>query len=146
MCDPLTIAGATLTVGSMLAKQQAASRVASARNAAIEAETVRQRGHDQEVDALNAMSRDRYTDFAAQQGDRARSLGDYFGGQAKAVTESGGADEPAMPLSASNIVVAEEQKQLGNVRAFGDLLGGINRDQANDAARIGVIGGFKRGS
>lgn len=42
---------------------------------------------------------------------------------------------------------ANQQGQaLGNLRAFGDLLGGISREQAQDASMIGQIGGFKRGS
>jgi len=160
MCNPLFAVGAAMMVGSMVAKQQAAKQVEKARNSAIEAETIRQRGYDQEADALNAVSQDRYTDFAGKQTDKAKSLGDYFEGQAKPVAESGGATEPVMPTSASNIVVAEEGKQLGkareygsqqdtalgNLRAFGDLLGGISRGQANDAAQLGIIGGFKRGS
>jgi hypothetical protein len=57
-------------------------------------------------------------------------------------------------------VVAEQAKQgdkahayseqqgnaLGNLRSFGDLLGGIGLQQARDAGYIGQIGGFKKGS
>lgn len=42
---------------------------------------------------------------------------------------------------------ANQQGQaLGKLRAFGDVLGSISRDQARDAGTIGQIGGFKRGS
>lgn len=65
-----------------------------------------------------------------------------------------------MPTSTSNIVVKEEAKQrdkaraltdqsgaaLGELRAFGDVLGTISRDQARDAGAVGQIGGFKSGS
>jgi hypothetical protein len=57
-------------------------------------------------------------------------------------------------------VVAEEAKKrgearayadqqgnaLGDLRSFGDLLGGIGREQARDASEIGQINSFKRGS
>lgn len=66
----------------------------------------------------------------------------------------------AIPTSTSNVTVQEEAKQragasaftnsqgqkLGNLRAFGDVLGTIGRGQARDAMTIGQIGGFKRGS
>lgn len=160
MCDPLTIAGIAMTAGSLAANQSAASKVAKARDSAIEAENIRQRGYDQEALALNEQSQGRYGDFKGKQDQKGKSLSDYFEGQAKPVSESGGTGEPLMPLSASNVVVQEEAKQLGkarqfgsqqdqalaNMRAFGDLLGGISRDQANDAARIGIVGSFKKGS
>lgn len=35
---------------------------------------------------------------------------------------------------------------LGNLRAFGDLLGGIGREQAQDAGLLGQVNRFKQGS
>lgn len=165
MCDPITIAGVALTAGSVAANSYAQSQVQKARDDALAAERIRQRGYDRETDALNAQSRKRYDNFGDQQGDRGAALGDYFQEQ-KAAT--GTANEQAaaemaasqLPTSSSNITVANEAKErgqatdytnaqgqaLGNLRAFGDLMGDIGRSQARDASLIGQINGFKQGS
>ncbi|MCY0148305.1 hypothetical protein OEG84_11435 [Hoeflea sp. G2-23] len=162
MCDPITIAGIALTAGSAIANTIAQSKVQKARDSALAAERVRQNTLDQEAAALNAASQDRYQDFGAQQDERASELGQYFTDQKieNASGNAAAAAEQATPQSGSDIVVREEAKQrgkadafakgqgeaLGNLRSFGDLLGGIGREQARDAGRIGQIGGFKRGS
>ena len=162
MCDPITIAGLALTAGSTVANSIGQSQVAAARNDALEAERIRQRALDQEAQALNTQSQDRYKDFSGQQDQKAQELGDYFAGQQIEGQAAAGeqAAAAALPTSASNITVREEAKQrsaasqftdqqgraLGELRAFGDLLGGIGRDQARDASLIGQIGGFKQGS
>ncbi|WP_157384510.1 hypothetical protein [Nitratireductor soli] len=133
-----------------------------ARDQALAAERIRQRGFDQEADALNLQSRERYDDFDDQQTERGDELGEYFTDQQieNANENAVAAQEMVVPQSSSNITVREEQKQrgkanafsdqqgeaLGDLRAFGDLLGGIGREQARDAGQIGQIGGFKRGS
>ncbi len=156
MCDPLTIAGLALTAGSTVANYAANQQVQAARNDALAAERIRQGGLDQEAAALNVQSQDRYQGFEGQQEQKAKQLGDYFAGQS--VAEPTTAE--ALPTSTSNITVQEENSQrgkareftdeqgraLGNLRAFGDLLGGIGRLQARDASLIGQIGGFKQGS
>ncbi|AAK89566.1 hypothetical protein EN41_19905 [Agrobacterium tumefaciens] len=156
MCDPLTIAGVALTAGSTVANSMAASKVARARDDAMAAERIRQNGLDQEAQALNAQSQDRYQDFSGQEEKAASKLADYFTGQQVAEPSA----EAALPTSANNVVVNEEQKQrakardftdktgtaLGRLRAFGDVLGENSRLQARDAGQIGQIGGFKRGS
>lgn len=162
ICDPLTIAGIALTAGSTVANSIGASKVQAARDDALAAERIRQTGLDQEAQALNTQSQDRYQDFEGQQAEKSSELGDYFTGQqldsANANTAAA-AEQTAAPTS-SNITVREEQKQrgqakaftdqqgaaLGDLRSFGDLLGGIGREQARDASLIGQIGGFKRGS
>lgn len=156
MCDPLTIAGLALTAGSTVANTVAQNRVQSAQAEAMEMERMRQNRLDQEAAALNTQSQDRYKDFEGQQDEKAASLGDFFAGQSTSEPSAAA----ALPTSGSNITVQEEGKQrgqardftnktgtaLGNLRAFGDLLGGIGRDQARDASLIGQIGGFKTGS
>jgi hypothetical protein len=136
--------------------------VQKARDNAMAAERTRQNGLDQEAQALNVQSQDRYQDFGDQQDDKASELGQYFTQQQ---IEQGDANQSAvaeqvLPQSGSNVVVAEEAKKrgearayadqqgnaLGELRSFGDLLGGIGREQARDASQIGQIGGFKRGS
>lgn len=156
MCDPLTIAGLALTAGSQVANFAANQQVQSARNDALAAERTRQSGLDQEAAALNLQSQDRYQDFGGQQEAKAQSLGEYFAGQ----TAQPPSMADALPTSSSNITVREENKQrgeakaftdasgaaLGDLRSFGDVLGGIGRLQARDAGAIGQIGGFKQGS
>jgi len=156
MCDPLTIAGIALTGASVAANTVANNQVQAARDDALAAERIRQSTLDKEADAINAGSRERYDNFEGQQDQKSAQLGDYF-----ANTEaSQPAPAAALPVSQSQITVTEEQGQrakaksdtdasaaaLGNLRAFGDLLGGIGRQQARDASRVGQIGGFKVGS
>jgi hypothetical protein len=160
MCDPLTIAGVAATAGSMVMNQVAQGKVTKARNGAMEAERIRQKGFDQETDALNLASRERYSDFGEGMEAKATSLGDYFKDQNQAIPQEEGAPTETMPSGSSNIVVQEQKKQnakaknfadqqgeaLGDLRSFGDYLGGISREQSRDAGQIGTIGGFKRGS
>jgi len=162
LCDPITIAGIALTGASTIANSVAQGQVQRARDDAMAAERIRQNQYDQEAAALNDQSRDRYNDFQGQQDETASKLGDYFTEQ-KIEQGNANADavaEQTQPQSGSALTVKEEAKQrgladayanqqgkaLGNLRAFGDLLGGISREQAQDASLIGQIGGFKRGS
>lgn len=159
MCDPLTIAGIALTAGSTVANSIASNKAAKARDQALAAERIRQQGYDQEAAALNTQSQDRYQDFEGQQEAKSGELGDYFKEQQIEANNAPVAGE-FVPASTSSVVNQEETKQrgkardfsnaqgeaLGNLRSFGDLLGGISRMQARDASQIGTIGGFKRGS
>jgi hypothetical protein len=162
MCDPLTLSGIALTGASTVASAIGASQVASARNDALAAERIRQTQLDQEAAAINARSQDRYQDFGGQQQERSQELGDYFSQQQateqQANSQAAGAQQA--PASSSNIVVREEARQrqgardftqqqgraLGELRSFGDLLGGVSREQARDAGLVGQLGGFKQGS
>lgn len=157
MCTPIAIAGLALSAGSAAVNSMAASKAAAARNDALAAERLRQQGYEKEADALNAQSQDRYQNFQGQQDQKAQQLGDYFAGQHVAAPA---APVTTMPASKSDITVKEEANQrqqaadftqktgdaLGNLRAFGDLLGGIGRLQARDAMSVGQIGGFMKGS
>lgn len=162
ICDPLTIAGIALTAGSTVANTMAQNKIQNARDDAMAAERIRQQSLNREAAALNTQSQDRYQDFSGQQDEKATQLGDYF---AQQQIEAGDANaqnaaEMIMPQSGSNIVVQEEAKKrgeardftnknaknLGNLRAFGDVIGDIGRNQARDASLIGQIGGFKQGS
>lgn len=158
MCDPLTIAGAAMTGGSILANMQANSAVAKKRDQTMAAETERQRGYSQEAAAINDTSQGRYKDFSSKQSDKSKNIGDYLAAQSKALPQDAPTD--AAPASTNVLVQNEREKQLGktadfgaqqnaalaNMRSFGDMLGGISRDQATDAANLGTLGGFMRGS
>lgn len=150
-----------MTVGSTVANSIAANQQAKARNNALAAERTRQGALDRENEALNLTSRERYDDFGTQQEERGSKLADYFTeNEAATVDANQQAATQMLPTSGSDITVREEQKQsglakaftdqqgqaLGQLRAFGDLLGGIGRDQARDASSIGQINSFKRGS
>jgi len=161
MCDPGTIAGLVLTAGSTVANMIGQNQVKKAREDALGAERIRQRNLDQENEALNQVSRERYEDFGGQQEERGSKLADYFtGNEAAAADANERAVQQMLPTAGSDVTVREEAKQsglakaftdqqgqaLGQLRAFGDLLGGIGRKQARDASNIGQINAFKRGS
>lgn len=161
MCNPMAIAGLVLTAGSTVANTIAAKKVDKARAEAMAAERVRQGKLDQENEALNLQSRERYTDFEGQQDERGSKLGDYFTeNEAAAAQSNQQAVDAMLPTSGSKITVQEANKQsglakaftdqqgqaLGQLRAFGDVLGSIGREQARDAGTIGQINSFKRAS
>lgn len=158
MCDPLTIAGAALSVGSTVANVAAANKAAKARNDALAAERIRQGTLDQEAQALNVQAQDRYTGFEAKREEKAAALGDYFAPPAENSEANNAA--AALPSGANSIVTREMAKQsdearaftdqqgaaLASLRSFGDMLGDTSRMQGRDASLVGQIGGFKRGS
>lgn len=155
MCDPLTLAGIALTIGSTGANYAASQRVQAARDDAMAAERIRQRSLDREAADINQDTRKEYRKFNKDEAARGKELSDFFTEQQAEVPT-----EAALPTSASNVTVQEEAKQraaskattdqaanaLGELRAFGDLLGDKSIMQAQDASRIGQIGGFKTGS
>lgn len=162
MCEPLTLAGIALTAGSTVANSIANNQVQKARNNAMAEERIRQNKFEAEAQGLNTQSQDRYQDFSGQQDAKATELGQYFSDQHidDANANSAATQEMTTPQSGSNVVVQEEAKQrakardytnqqgeaLGELRSFGDLMGGIGRSQARDAGQIGQIGGFMKGS
>ena len=156
MCDLATIAGIAMTGLSTGMNYAAQQKVQGARNDALGAERIRQRGFDQETAAIGTQSRKNY-DGADRKGKmEARKLGDFFGAQHP--NEPGA--EMAIPDTASNVTVAEESKQRGkatkftnqsaktlsDLRSFGELLGNNAVLQARGASQVGQIGGFKQGS
>ncbi len=158
MCDPLTIAGIALTAGSVVANSVASGEQARARDSVLAAERMRQNALDQEAWGLNAASQDRFVDFQPQQDARATELGDFLGASVEPDANTSAAS--IMPSSSSDVVNQERTDQqaeaqgfvdqqgqaLGDLRAFGDLLGEKSRLQARDAGLIGQVGGFKQGS
>ncbi|MDR6870123.1 hypothetical protein J2Y55_001123 [Bosea sp. BE125] len=154
----MTITGVVLSGVAAAANASAQSKVQSARDDAMAAERIRQKGYDQQADATNAHAQDQYQNFEAQQGDRKTQLADYYKAQtAQPVDQTG---PVALPQSSSNVTVQAENtargqakaftdKQgdtLAGMRSFGDLLGTLGRGTARDAITVGQIGGFKKGS
>ncbi len=158
MCDPITIAGAALTAAGTAANYVASSKINAARDDVLAAERIRQRGYDQQADAINNTARGRYEGFGDKQETTAGTLGEMY--REASNTPPSAPENSVMPTSSSNITVNEENARradakaftdnqanaLGVLRSFGELFGGISRDTARDAGEIGQIGGFKRGS
>lgn len=156
MCDPFTIGSIILTGASVAANSMGASEVQNAREQDQQAERMRQAQFDKQADAINLTSRNRYQDFSGKQADRGGQLGDLLGQNQVPTTPS----TDLMPQSNSNIVNTETAKQtgqaktyttgqsnaLGQLRAFGDLLGEDSRLQGRDAQSVAQIGDFKKGS
>lgn len=149
-----------LSAASAGANSMRQGKIDNARKDAMNAERIRQKAYDQEATAFNTQSQDRFKDYGTEQTAKGKSLGDYFA-KASAPTEDANADAGAlMPTSSSDIVTREIGKQdanagafvgkqaaaLGDLRAFGDLLGEKSTLQARDAGSIGQVGGFKKGS
>lgn len=150
-----------LTAGSTVANTMAQNKVAKARSQTMAAERERQAKLDTEAQALNATSQGRYQGFGSEMDKRGAQLGDYLGTPI-AATDATGAPTELAPTSDSTSVITQQEtakqkgeaakytgqqaQALGNLRSFGDYLGGISRLQARDAGTIGQIGGYKKGS
>lgn len=164
MCDPISLTGAALSGASVLANSAASNQVAGARNRVLAAERQRQQGFQQQEAALTDHSRSLYDNFGGQQAQRGQSLGDYFNRGNDAPPGAGGAGSTApsetLPASSNTLVQNEQQRQgakaadyskqqgdaLGQLRAFGDVLGTAGRAQARDAGAIDQLSNFSRGS
>lgn len=158
MCDPLTIAGVVLTGASAAANSAAQSSVQKARDDAMAAESIRQKGYDKEAAARNLHAQDQYQNVEQQQGERATKLADYYKSQnAQPVADAGPVAMPASSSNVTNIATDKARAEakaasdktgaaLGQLRSFGDIMGEFGRGTARDAGYIGQIGGFKKGS
>lgn len=148
---------ALFTLGSIGANYFANKKAQDARSDTLAAERIRQKQLDQEANATNAQSRERYLDFDKQQNERRLDLKEMFQSTEEAPPI---APQVAVPQS-GNVTIStraagedakaknftdQRAEALAAFRAFGDLLGGIGREQARDAQDINMISGFKRGS
>lgn len=157
MCNPAMAIGAVMMAGSLVANNQAQKKVDKARAGALEAESIRQRMFDEENTALNTQSQDRYQDYETKQGDKAQDIASFY-----SANESPSDAPSAIPINDSgNITVQREMAKksgeasaygdqqnaaLASLRSFGDLLGGISREQSRDASQINLVNSFKQGS
>lgn len=156
---PLWAIGAIMTAGSTLANTVAARQQQAARDDAMAAERIRQRGLDREAQAANTRAQDRFQGAEGQTQERGAALGEMFVAPPDAGVANASAGT-ALPSATNDIVTREianrsagaraftdqQGRALANLRAFGDLLGDLNRDTARDASEIAQIGGFKSGS
>ena len=149
---PLLFTGASMAANAMAARRQD-----NARADALAAERIRQGALDKEAFGLVDNSRDQYASAPRKQDQRSDELAQHF----KDVSAQPAAVAAPTTPTSGNVVVqgrneraAEEGRQftdaraenLADFRSFGDLFGDFGRQTARDAAQIGTIGGFKRGS
>lgn len=155
------LAALALSAGSAGANMMAQNSIQRKRDDYNAAERIRQKKLDAEAQGLNTKSQDRYKGYGEKEEARAKELGDYFAqATAPAADDPNAAAASLMPSSSSAITVGEQGRQneavasfgrqqgqaLGDLRAFGDLLGGTSRLQARDAGLLSQVGGFKTGS
>lgn len=161
MCDPLSITGALLTAGSMAAKYAASKQASAAQKRVLEEEAAAQSAYDDRASAINQQSQDRYANIDETQDTKKSELSDYFTKHSGQIADSSDANTAASKLQSSskNLLNRETSKQLASanaygdqqnsalasMRSFGDTLADINREQGQDAALLGEIGGFKQG-
>lgn len=159
MCDPITLLSAAATVGSVGANYAANQQQQAARDDALAAERIRQKGYDKEASAINNQSRERFGDFQGQQDQKASKLKDYYADVSNKVTAAGPQDAP-IGTQAGSVVAQETAAQrdkakvftdqqgaaLANQNAFGSLFGDVSRLQARDASGVNQIAKFKKGS
>lgn len=143
--------------GSIAANTIGNRKAQNALAGAQAAERTRQRQFDNESFALNEAAQSRYADMPAKIETKAGDLAEMFAAPAQ--------EQPAQPVittpeSTSNIVTSRENAamtkakgetdaratNLGNLRAFGDILGDASRMQGRDAGQLGLIGSMRRGS
>lgn len=156
MCDPVSIAGAALTAGSLVANTVAEGQVGSARRDAVQAENARQkRLRDESMQTLGNSEQD-FKDFGKDQEQNSQQIGDLLN------ASTTGAPPPSamLPQATDPTVVGEVGKQsgkakayttqqgeaLGELRGFGDTLASANRNLGRNAGWIGTLGGFQAGS
>lgn len=146
------------TGGSMVANTIAQNKRDNARASALSAERLRQKQFDDEAFALNRRSQDSYADAGVKQGEASSNLAEMF---KKVEEDRPSVDLPTAPPESGNVVIGnrnaaamdeaqaqtdERATNLAEFRSFGDLFGGLGRGQARDAAQIGTLQGFRRGS
>jgi hypothetical protein len=157
MCDPISIGAGVLMAGSVAANSAAQSKINKARQGAMEAERIRQRGYQSEADVTTDTSQGRYKNFEQGQQNTAQNLGSFLQSYTQPSTQIASA---ALPTSTSNVVNLEQEKQLGkaqdysnqqaqslgNLRSFGEYLGGITRDRLRDTGQLGMLKSLQMGS
>lgn len=149
---PLLLTGAS-TAANAVGARKADSAIAGTQLA----ERMRQRQFDDESFAINQAAQARYDDMAGKTDAKATELTNLF----NTATEQAPMEPVgAMPVSDSNIIVSRENaamdaakgrtdrraSAMGNLRAFGDLLGEASLGQGRDASQLGLIGSMRRGS
>jgi hypothetical protein len=149
---PLLFAAGSAVANTIGARQQ--EKALASMQAA---ERARQKQFDDQSFALNTASQNRFADVPGQMETKATDLAEMFAAPSQEAPA-----EPIIttPASSSNIVMSREgaamdkakgetdarAANLGNLRAFGDVLGTASRMQGRDAGQLGLIGSMRRGS
>lgn len=159
MCDPITAAGAALSIGGVLANSEAENQVSGARSGVMNTELARQFGYDSQAQGINNQARDRYAKTGADMDERKKSIGDFYAANNGGLPTAG-PTAGAMPASQSGVIVQEGKRQeaktdafntqqngaSANLRSFGDVLATKSLGTARDAGELGIVNGFKAGS
>lgn len=157
MCDPLSIAGAALSIGGMVAQNQGAKAAVSAREGVMNAEAARQAAIRDQQKATFDTSLNQL-DQPAQQADLKKNQD----ARAAAVNSIVTPTNPAVPVtgSAPTIVKSTIAKALSDALAYGKKqgiaqgnlagYGDLNFDNGVNLARSGIrqaqLGNFSAGS
>lgn len=159
MCDPITAAGAALSIGGVLANSEAENQVSGARSGVMNAELARQFGYDSQTQGINNQARDRYAATGTDMDTRKKSVAEFYGANNEGLPTAG-PTAGAMPASQSGIIVQEGKRQgekteafnkqqndaSANLRSFGDVMATKSLGTARDAGELGIVNGFKAGS
>ncbi|HRP25391.1 hypothetical protein [Thauera sp.] len=150
---PLLPLALALTAGGIGANYMGAKAADRAQADAMAAERIRQGRFDQEADATNARSQNRYENIEEQRGDKADELADMFLADAGAAPQVLDTPTNTITVSRTDDEKAKRREytdQQGRARAellsLGDLFGDIGVGQARDMTQLSGIGGMRRGS
>lgn len=155
---PIPLIALALSAGSSIANGAAQREAAAARQQALNAERTRQRGMEQQQQALASESQQQLGDFTQDQEQRFADLAQYF--QQPVASDANAAAGMVAPEGTSSIAVRELAKQSGEtkartdqigsdlarVRSFGDLMGEKMRGVQRNSGAIDQLSGFRGGS
>jgi hypothetical protein len=158
---PLILAGAGLAgeLGGAGLGALANGQVAAARKAAQDAELQRQQRWDQQIQTLQNQNLQGYNNIQPQMDTRAANVADFYKATGGDLPSSGPTAGTMPPIT--NAAVANEGKvaqgkvaayntqqgqALGNLRSFGDIMGGNARTTAVNNSIINGINSMKTGS
>ncbi len=159
MCDPLSIAGVALTLGSTFLSSRAASKVERSRNTAINTETNRQEELQKRAQATLLQNTKKFTPENVNQGIQAaedarteRLQGNVTGGDTLADVNFGPStpnivrEDAARRVNEGLASGKEFAGELAGLGAFGEQQFGTRLDLSRLAESMGAIGTESRNS
>ena len=159
MCDPLSIAGVALTIGSTFLSSQAANKVERSRNAAINTETNRQEELQKRAQATLLQNTQKFTPENVNQGIQAaedarteRLQSNVTGGDTLADVNFGPSapnsvrEDAARRVNEGLASGKEFAGQLAGLGAFGEQQFGTRLDLSRLAESMGALGTESRNS
>jgi hypothetical protein len=160
--DPFTAAGLAMTGGSVIANLFKDDEERRQRELALRNAELMDQAYAQQNQQILGQARNRYANFGGGMAQRGREIGDFLVTQS--VPSQGGGNTSAVPGQAaakpSSAILANEQgkqtgvaqafnrqqgQALGDLRGFGDYLGGVNRMVGRDLNDLSTNMNFRRG-